>query len=111
MNDLALQIGIVHYIEVHQGQRSYAGRAQIKRQRRAQPTRADAQYSRRLQLELPFHADFRHDQVARVAQDFVVRKRRGFGFDFRDGRHWDLNYDLLITIEEVIRPLGRAPCD
>ena len=53
-----------------------AGGCQIHAQRRAQAARADQQHVRVLQLELPFHADFGHDQVPRVAQDFVVRKRR-----------------------------------
>ena len=36
-----------------------------------------------LQLALPLHADLRHDQVAAVALDLVVRQRRQLGFSRR----------------------------
>jgi len=39
------------------------------------PPRAHQQDLRVLQLELTLHAYFRHDQVARITQDFVVRER------------------------------------
>ena len=72
VNDLALQIGVIDDVEVNNAERADAGRAEIKRQRRAESARADAEHLRGFQLELPRHADFRHDQVARVAQDLVV---------------------------------------
>src|SRR6266851_289747 len=53
-------------------------RCQIQSQRRAQTARANEQDFGVLQLELPVHADFRHDQVAAVAQNFLVRKGRGW---------------------------------
>ena len=84
VDDLALQVGVVHDIEVHDAERAHAGRAQIQRQGRTQSARADAEHPRGFQLELPFHADLGHDQVARVAQNFVVAKGCGFGFDFGD---------------------------
>ena len=72
MDDLPLQVGEVHHIEVNQAQRAHAGRGQIQRERRAESAGAHAQHARRLQLLLPLHADLGHDQVARVAQNFVV---------------------------------------
>ena len=72
MDDLTLQVGVVHNIEINDAKRTDTCRAKIQRQRRAQTASADAQYLRSLKLELPFHADFGHDQVARIAQDFVV---------------------------------------
>ena len=90
VNDLPLQVGVVHDVEVHDAERAHAGRAQVQRQRRTQAARADAQHSRRFQLELPFHADLGHDQVARVAQDLVVAQGGGFGFDFKCGGHENL---------------------
>ena len=63
-------------------ERAYAGRAQIQGQRRTQSTGADAKHPRGFQLELTLHADFGHDQVARVALNFVVAEGCGFGFDF-----------------------------
>ena len=77
VDDLPLQIGVVHHVEVDQAQRAHAGRGQIERQRRAESAGADAQHARRLQLLLPVHAHLGHDQVARVAQDFIVAQRGG----------------------------------
>ena len=67
VDDLALQIARVYYVEVHQAQRAYAGRRQIERQRRTQPAGSDAKHARSFQFALAFLADFRKDQVARVA--------------------------------------------
>ncbi len=90
VNDLALQVGVIHHVEVHDAERADARGSQIKRQRRTQSACADAEHLCRLQLQLPFHADFGHDQVPRVAQDLVVRERDGFGFDFGCGGHGNL---------------------
>ena len=75
MDHLPLQVREIHDVEIHQADAADAGRGEVQAQRRAQPARADQQHLRALQLELPFHADFRHDQVAAVAQDLVLRKR------------------------------------
>ena len=75
VNDLPLQVGVVHHIEVDQAQRAHARGRQIQRQRRSQPARADAQHARRFQLLLALHAHLGHDQMARVAQDFVLVER------------------------------------
>jgi hypothetical protein len=56
-------------------ERAHSGCAQVERQRRAQASRADTQHLRSFDLELPLHADFRHDEVARIAQNFVVGER------------------------------------
>ena len=82
MNDLPLQVGVIHYIEIDQTQRAHARGCKIKRQRRSQPARANAQHARRFQLLLPLHADLRHDQMPRVAQDFVLAECHwNFGSD------------------------------
>ena len=80
MNHLALQIGEVNNIEIDNAERSDAGRSQIERQRRAQTAGADAQHLGLLQLELPLHADFGHDEVPRVAQDLVVAEPSATAF-------------------------------
>ncbi len=98
VNDLPLQVGVVHDVEVHDAQRADAGRAQIQRQRRTQTARADAEHPRRFQLELPFHADLGHDQVARVAQNLVVAQGNGFGFDFKCRGHKNLIQDFRLLI-------------
>ena len=75
VDHLPLQVGEIDDVEIHQPDAPDAGRGQIQAQRRAQAAGADQQHFGVLQLELPFHADFGHDQVAAVAQDFVLRKR------------------------------------
>ena len=80
VNDLALQIGVIDDVEINNAERAHARRAQIKRQRRAQASGADAEHLRSLDLELALHADLGHDQVARVAQDLVVVE--SYGSDF-----------------------------
>ncbi len=84
VNDLPLQVGVVHHIEVDQAQRAHARGRQIQRQRRPQSARADAQHARGFQLLLPLHADLGHDQMARVAQDFVFVESYG---NFGGGGH------------------------
>ena len=56
--------------------RADAGRGQIQRGGRAEAAGADAQHAARLQLQLPFDADLRHDEMPAVALHFVVRQRR-----------------------------------
>ena len=48
--------------------------ARYSAERRAETARADQQHAGLLQLQLPFHADFGHDQVPAVAEDFVFRQ-------------------------------------
>ena len=72
---LALQIREIHDVEIDQADAADAGRREIKSERRAEAAGADAKHFRLLQLQLTFHAHFRHDQVAAVAQDFFFRKR------------------------------------
>ncbi len=62
-------------IEIHQSDAAHASRRQIEAQRRAESARADAQHLRLLELELPLHAHFGHDQVAAVAQHFFFGER------------------------------------
>ena len=72
VDDLALQIARIDHVEIHQAQCAYAGGGQIKRQRRAQSAGSHAQNARGLQFALPRLADFRQDQVPRVARQFVL---------------------------------------
>ena len=73
--DLALQIGEVHDIEIHQAKVPDASRGQIQPERRAESAGADQQHLGVFELELTFHADFRHDQMPAVAQNFFVGQR------------------------------------
>ena len=84
MNNLALQVGVVHDIEIDETESAYAGGGEIERHRRAQASGADAEHARGFQLLLTLHAHLGHDEMAGVAQDFVfVQGYRNFG----DGGH------------------------
>ena len=74
--NLALEIGGVDDVEVNQTQFADACGGKIQTERRAKSTRANEQHLSVLQLELPLHADFRHDEMTAVAQNFFVRKAR-----------------------------------
>src|SRR5258708_825845 len=74
--DLALEIRGVDDVKVNQAEFADARGGKIQTKRRAEASRADKQYLGVLQLKLPLHADFRHDEVAAVTQDFFVRKAR-----------------------------------
>jgi len=80
VDNLALQVGIVHDVEVNDAERADTCRAEVERQRRPQASGADAQHLRSFDFELALHADLGHDQVARVAQNLVVVE--SYGGDF-----------------------------
>src|SRR5207302_9256357 len=75
-SDLTLEIGEVDNVKVYQPEFAHARGRKIQAKWCAEPARADEQYLGVLQLELPLHADFWHDQMAAVAKDFFVRKAR-----------------------------------
>ena len=79
MDHLALQVGRIHHVVIDQADAPDAGRGQVQRHRRAQPAGADHQHGGGLQLALPFQPDLGDQQVARVAQDFFVRKFGSIG--------------------------------
>ena len=72
VGDLPLQVGQVHGVVVDQRDRAHAGRAQVQRHRRAQPTCADHQGVGFEQPLLAFDAEFVEQDVARVAQQLLV---------------------------------------
>ena len=72
VGDLALQVGQLHLVVVHQRQAADAGTAQVQGDRRAQSARADHQRVRGQQPLLAFDADVIEQDVARVAQELVV---------------------------------------
>ena len=90
MNNLSLQVRVIHHIEIDESERAHPGCAKIKRQWGSQATRADTEHTRRFQLLLALHAHLGHDQVARVAQDFIVGEGCSFALYFRDGGHKNL---------------------
>ena len=72
VDHLPLQVGKVDDVEIDDPDPSDARRGQVQSQRRAQPAGAHQQHLGGFQLLLPFHPDFGNDQVAAVAQDFVL---------------------------------------
>src|ERR1700682_3906027 len=111
MDNLPLQVGVIHHIEVDQPQSPYARSRKVERQRRSKTARADAQHARRFQLLLPLHAHLGHDQMARVAEDFLLAE--GYR-NFRCGGHKVLEQNLncrafeskQIVIPSEARDLG-----
>ena len=106
MNDLTLEVGEVDDVEIDHAQRAHSGSREIKSQRRTKSTCAHAKNFCGFQLELPIHADLGHDQVARVAQNFVVAQGRGGASCFSKSCH---KFQLVIA-EYVIgnlKPITR----
>ena len=75
VDHLALQVGEIHHVEIDEADAADARGRQIQAQRRAQSAGAHQQHLGGLQLLLAFHAHFGDDQVAAVAQDFVLAER------------------------------------
>ena len=69
MQQLALQVAEVDDVEVDDADAADARRGHIHGRRRSKSACADAEDASRLQLLLTIHADFRHDQVPRIALD------------------------------------------
>ncbi len=72
VENLPLQIGEIDRIAVSQHQRTDAGGSQIQRGRRTQAAGTEYQHARGTQLFLPFDADLRQQDVAAVAQQFLI---------------------------------------
>ncbi len=77
MQDLALQIAAIDHVVVHQAQKSDAGGREIESGGRAEATGADHEHACARQFLLPFHADLRQAQMARIALE-IIRILRGF---------------------------------
>jgi hypothetical protein len=77
VNDLALQVGLVHDIEIDDAERAHTGRRQVEQRRRTQAARPDDEDTGVLQPLLPGHADLRDDQVTRIALHLVKRQLGG----------------------------------
>src|SRR6266540_3002154 len=74
VDDLALQVGGVDLIEVHQADVAYSGRGQVHRVGRAEAAGADQQDVGLLQPLLAVHGHVGNDEMARVAEDLVPRE-------------------------------------
>ena len=72
MGNLALQVGHVHLVVVHDGDLPHSRGRQIQRGRRAQAASADDEYMCIEDSLLAFDADFIEQDVTRIAQEFTV---------------------------------------
>src|SRR6185369_17129167 len=75
VQDLALQVRVVHHVEVHDPQGAHAGGRQVQGQGRAQAPRPHAEHPGRLELPLSGQAHLGDDQVPGVSADLVVAER------------------------------------
>ena len=103
--NLPLQVREIHDVEIDQADAADACRGEIQTERRAEAAGADAEHFGLLELELTFHADFGHDQVAAVAQDFFFRKRDG-----RGGGAGFAAIPGLVAIAKLSRLISRISC-
>src|SRR5690606_27955105 len=87
VDDLPLQVGQVHRVEVGQVQLADTGGGQVQGHRRTKATEADDQHAARLQPELPGHVDLCQQYLPAVAQQFVVAQVHA-GHRPREMRSW-----------------------
>jgi hypothetical protein len=79
MNYLPLQIRRVNHIKIDNTQPANARGGKIHPRWRAESAGADHQYARGFQFSLTLHANFRHDQMATVTSNLLIRERRQLG--------------------------------
>ncbi len=72
VDDLPLQVGQVDRIEIRQVQLADPGRGQVQRHRRTQAAKTDDQCAAALQAQLALDVDLRQQDLATVAQQFLV---------------------------------------
>ena len=72
VEDLALEIGKIHRVEIHDADLADAGGGEIHGDGRAEAARADAQHAGGADFLLAGQPDFGQNQVPRVAPDFVI---------------------------------------
>ena len=74
IKNLPLQVRGIDPIGIDQPERADSRRRQIKRCRRPQAARADAQHSRRFDSALAFDIHFRQNEMTRVASQVSARQ-------------------------------------
>jgi hypothetical protein len=86
VDDLALQVGLVHHVEVDDAKRADTRRGQVHQRRGPEPASADDQDLGVLEPPLAGLADVRDDQVPGVAPDLVHSQVVSWGNE-RGQRH------------------------
>ena len=79
VQELALQVGDVHGVEIDDAQRAHAGCGQVHRRGAAQPAGADEEHLALQQLDLAGLAHFLEQGVAAVAQPLFLVQHGGDG--------------------------------
>ena len=72
VENLPLQIGIIHRVEIHDAELADAGGGEIHGDGRAEAARADAQDAGAFDFLLAGQTDFRQNQMPRIPADFVI---------------------------------------
>ncbi len=72
VQNLALEVGVIHGIEIHDADFADAGGGEIHGDGRAEAAGADAQDAGALDFLLACQPDFGQNQVPRVAADFII---------------------------------------
>ena len=75
VEDLALEVGDIHGVEVHDADGSHACEREVYGDRRAEPAGAHDEDFGRQQFALPNAADLGHDYVPAVALHLIGRER------------------------------------
>ena len=79
MQDLPLKVGRVHRIGVDQSESPHTGRREIKRDRRTESTRSDAEYRGCFDSPLSLHSHFWHYQMAGITGQLLAVTSKGAG--------------------------------
>ena len=89
VNNLALEIGFIHAIEIDDAEATYSSSSEIGEKRRAEAACADGENAGGLELSLTFDCDFGHDEMAGVAPHFWGAEFLGTGClgNARNQRH------------------------
>ena len=72
MDDLAVQVRQVDPVVVDDPDRPHTRRGEVEQSRRAEPARAHDEHLRVREPLLPRHAEFRQDELPRVAGDVLA---------------------------------------
>ena len=76
MDHLALEIGELHHISIHDSNAAHACRGQVQQQGRSQPSTANTQHRSLLQPELTGRTNLRKNQMAGVTPPLISTQHR-----------------------------------
>jgi hypothetical protein len=72
VDDLTLQVRLIHNVEVHDPDGPYARRREVERERAPEPTGSHGEDLGGLELLLPVEGHLGHDEVPAVASNFLI---------------------------------------